>query len=91
MPAGLIGAACRDVGFFVITGHGVPLAQIVRLVGAMSTPTVAGITASFVAITEPTMLPLPRCASGIKATCLNKQGRRETLRSIDSVGSGASA
>src|SRR5881392_3065337 len=49
----------------------------------MSTPTVAGMTASFVAITEPTMLPLPRCASGISATCLNKHGRRETLRSID--------
>src|SRR6266581_8496732 len=49
----------------------------------MSTPTVAGITASFVAMTEPTMLPLPRCASGISATCLNKHGKRETLRSID--------
>ena len=49
----------------------------------MSTPTVAGITASFVAMTEPTMLPLPKCASGIKATCRNKHGKRETLRSID--------
>src|SRR5918995_5627467 len=49
----------------------------------ISTPTVAGITAFFVATTEPTMLPLPRCASGMRATCLNKHGRRETLRSID--------
>src|SRR5439155_7116198 len=49
----------------------------------MSTPTVAGITASLVAITEPTMLPLPKCASGIKATCLNKHGKSETFLSID--------
>src|SRR6185369_16986334 len=51
----------------------------------ISTPTVAGITASFVATTEPTMLPLPRCASGISATCLNRHGRRETLRTMFSI------
>lgn len=41
----------------------------------MSTPTAAGITAPSVGITDPTVAPLPRCASGISATCGNTKGR----------------
>ena len=35
----------------------------------MSTPTAAGMIAPSVGMTEPTVAPLPRCASGIRATC----------------------
>ena len=35
----------------------------------MSTPTAAGITASLVGITDPTVEPIPTCASAISATC----------------------
>src|SRR5215203_3287452 len=47
----------------------------------ISTPTQAGITAPFVATTEPTVAPFPRCTSGIAATCLNTQGRFAVLTS----------
>jgi hypothetical protein len=35
----------------------------------MSTPTAAGMIAPSVGITDPTVAPLPRCASGISARC----------------------
>src|SRR6202000_2716048 len=35
----------------------------------MSTPTQAGITTSEVGTTDPTVEPIPQCASGISATC----------------------
>src|SRR5690242_2552891 len=40
----------------------------------MSTPTAAGHTAPFVATTLPTVAPMPRCTSGIAATCLKTNG-----------------
>ena len=40
----------------------------------MSTPTAAGDTASRSAITDPTVAPLPKCTSGITATCLTTHG-----------------
>src|ERR1700683_1092130 len=40
----------------------------------MSTPTAAGMIAPSVGITEPTVAPLPRCASGIKARCGKMNG-----------------
>ncbi len=40
----------------------------------MSTPTAAGTTAPLVAITLPTVAPMPRCASGIAATHLWTNG-----------------
>lgn len=46
----------------------------------MSTPTAAGQTAPFIAITEPTVAPLPRWTSGITARPCS-QGRVEMLRS----------
>ena len=56
-------------------GIGATVGSVIPTKGAiipqpMSTPTVAGITASFVAMTEPTIEPLPKWASGISATCL---------------------
>src|SRR3954452_7470899 len=42
----------------------------------MSTPTADGITAFFVGITEPTVAPIPTCASGMRATCPSTIGRR---------------
>src|SRR4029453_15080401 len=41
----------------------------------MSTPTAAGMIAPRVGIPEPTVAPLPRCASGISATCGKMNGR----------------
>ncbi len=35
----------------------------------MSTPTAAGMMAPSVGMTEPTVAPLPRCASGMSARC----------------------
>ena len=35
----------------------------------MSTPTAAGMTAERVGITDPTVAPIPRCTSGMAATC----------------------
>ncbi len=46
----------------------------------MSTPTAAGETASRMAITLPTVAPLPRCTSGITRSFAS-QGRREIARS----------
>ena len=40
----------------------------------MSTPTAAGATAPRIAITEPTVAPLPRCTSGMTATWCATQG-----------------
>jgi hypothetical protein len=42
----------------------------------MSTPTAAGMIAFSVGITEPTVAPMPKCTSGIAATCLKTIGRR---------------
>jgi len=42
----------------------------------MSTPTAAGMMAFTVGITEPTVAPMPKCTSGMAATCLNTMGRR---------------
>jgi len=43
----------------------------------MSTPTAAGMIARNVGMTEPTVAPLPRCASGIRAMCGKTNGSRE--------------
>lgn len=51
----------------------------------MSTPTAAGATAPFIAITEPTVAPLPKCTSGITATCLNTHGSAAIFRSCSSA------
>jgi hypothetical protein len=40
----------------------------------MSTPTAAGMIARRVGITDPTVAPSPRCASGISATCGKTNG-----------------
>jgi hypothetical protein len=40
----------------------------------MSTPTAAGMIAPSVGITEPTVAPLPRWASGMRATCGKMNG-----------------
>ncbi len=40
----------------------------------MSTPTAAGMIARRVGMTDPTVAPLPRCASGIRATCGKTNG-----------------
>jgi hypothetical protein len=42
----------------------------------MSTPTAAGMIAFSVGITEPTVAPMPKCTSGMAATCLKTTGRR---------------
>ena len=42
----------------------------------MSTPTAAGMIADLVGMTEPTVAPMPMCASGIKATWSWMMGRR---------------
>ena len=47
----------------------------------MSTPTAAGMMALTVGITEPTVAPMPKCTSGIAATCLKTMGRRAALAS----------
>ena len=51
----------------------------------MSTPTAAGTIAPRVAITDPTVAPMPRCTSGMAATCRNTNGRRAMLRSCASA------
>ena len=51
----------------------------------MSTPTAAGHTASFMAMTEPTVAPLPKCTSGMTATWWNTHGSRAMLRSWSSA------
>ena len=47
----------------------------------ISTPTAAGMMASLVAMTEPTVAPLPRWQSGMTAICLNIKGSSEMFRS----------
>jgi hypothetical protein len=51
----------------------------------MSTPTAAGMIAARVAITVPTVAPLPRCTSGITATWPARIGSRVTLRICSSA------
>lgn len=46
----------------------------------MSTPTAAGMIAPSVGMTDPTVAPLPRCASGIIARCGWMNGMREVVR-----------
>ena len=45
------------------------------------TRTVAGTMAPDVGMTEPTVAPIPKCTSGMTATCLCTNGSRATLRS----------
>ena len=47
----------------------------------MSTPTAAGMIAPFVAMTEPTVAPLPTCTSGITARCECTNGMRAIFAS----------
>ena len=47
----------------------------------MSTPTAAGTMAALVAMTEPTVAPLPRCTSGITATWWWMKGSEAMLKS----------
>ena len=47
----------------------------------MSTPTAAGMIAPWVAITEPTVAPLPTCTSGITARCECTNGMRAMFSS----------
>ena len=47
----------------------------------MSTPTAAGETAPFIAMTLPTVAPLPKCTSGMTATWWNTHGSAAMLRS----------
>ncbi len=51
----------------------------------MSTPTAAGMTAFSVGITDPTVAPIPTCASGIRATWPARIGRRLVLAAWSSV------
>ena len=51
----------------------------------MSTPTAAGMTAPFVGMTEPTVEPMPRCASGMRATWPSTMGRRAAFSAWRSV------
>jgi len=51
----------------------------------MSTPTAAGMTAPRVGMTEPTVAPRPRCASGMRARCGNTNGMRAVVRACCSV------
>ncbi len=56
----------------------------------MSTPTQAGMIAPSVGTTEPTVEPMPRCASGISATCPSTKGSR-AVRAACSTTSGSSS
>ena len=47
----------------------------------MSTPTAAGTIAPLVAMTEPTVAPLPKCTSGMMATWLWMKGSAAMLNS----------
>ena len=51
----------------------------------MSTPTAAGMIAPNVGITDPTVAPLPRCASGIRARCGKINGICDAVRACSSV------
>jgi threonyl-tRNA synthetase len=56
----------------------------------MSTPTAAGMMASRVGITDPTVAPMPGCASGMSATCPSTMGSRAVRRACASVCSSSS-
>lgn len=56
----------------------------------MSTPTAAGTIAPLVAITEPTVAPMPQWMSGMAATCLWMKGSAATLRSCFAAASSTS-
>ncbi|GAA4287641.1 hypothetical protein GCM10022262_20000 [Georgenia daeguensis] len=56
----------------------------------MSTPTAAGITAPTVGITEPTVAPMPWCASGMSATCGSTNGMLAVRLACSSVSSSTS-
>ena len=51
----------------------------------MSTPTAAGMIAPRVGMTEPTVAPLPRCASGMRARCGWTNGISEVRFACSSV------
>jgi hypothetical protein len=51
----------------------------------MSTPTAAGMIAPLVGITDPTVAPFPRCASGISARCGKMNGIDAAARACASV------
>ena len=51
----------------------------------MSTPTAAGLTAPFIAMTLPTVAPLPKWTSGIAATWWKTQGSEEMFFSCSSA------
>ena len=51
----------------------------------MSTPTAAGMIAPRVGMTEPTVEPLPRCASGIRATCGKMNGIEAVISACSRV------
>ena len=51
----------------------------------MSTPMADGMTAPFVGITDPTVEPIPRWASGISATCPSTMGRRDSILACSRV------
>ena len=53
----------------------------------MSTPTAAGMMAPRVAITVPTVDPLPACTSGITARCRWTNGSADSLRSWSNAAS----
>ena len=57
----------------------------------ISTPTAAGTMAPVVGITEPTVAPLPRCTSGMAATCAWTKGSAATLASCWSASGCASS
>jgi hypothetical protein len=51
----------------------------------MSTPTAAGMTAPSVGMTDPTVAPSPRCASGMSARCGYTNGICAVVRACCSV------
>src|SRR5581483_10675411 len=57
----------------------------------MSTPTAAGDTAPFIATTEPTVAPLPRCTSGMAATWWKHHGNEAMFFSWSSACDSTSA
>ena len=59
-------AALRRLAVVLVAGFG----ALAVFVAVMSTPTAAGMIAPSVAITLPTVAPIPQCTSGMAATCL---------------------
>ena len=57
----------------------------------MSTPTAAGQTAPFVAITLPTVAPRPQCVSAMAATCLKTKGSAPVRLSCSAATSSTSS